>query len=45
MFNFYKMFYGTALTKEDMQEACKWGCVTVEEYKKIVGEEYTGELM
>jgi len=45
MFNFYKLFYKVALTKKDLDEACKWGCITTEEYQKIVGEKYTGELM
>ncbi|AWZ48465.1 XkdX family protein [Clostridiaceae bacterium 14S0207] len=41
MFEFYKMFYKRALSLEDLKEACKWECITKEEFKTITGEEYT----
>lgn len=41
MFYFYKTFYELGyLKKEDIHEAAKWGVISREEYKTIVGEEY-----
>ncbi|AKA69825.1 XkdX family protein [Clostridium scatologenes] len=43
MFNFYKLFYPIYLSKQEIQEACKWKVINEEEYKTIVGEEYTSQ--
>ncbi|SHJ25501.1 phage uncharacterized protein, XkdX family [Clostridium cavendishii DSM 21758] len=41
MFDFYKTFYNMGyLKKDDIKEACKWTCITKEEFKNIVGEDY-----
>lgn len=42
MFEFYKIFYSMGYLKKDvLKEACKWACITKEEFKTIVGEDYT----
>jgi hypothetical protein len=41
MFDFYNLFYNmNYLSKEDVYEAARWGCITKEEYKKITKEDY-----
>ncbi len=41
MFDFYNLFYNMGyLAIEDVYEACKWNCITKEEYKAITGEDY-----
>ena len=38
-FDFYKLFYEFGyLKKEDVYEAAKWGVITKEDYKEIIGE-------
>lgn len=42
MFNFYNTFYKNGYLKlETVKEACKWNVISKEEFKTIVGEEYT----
>ncbi|WP_082137147.1 XkdX family protein [Clostridium haemolyticum] len=42
MFDFYNVFYKQGMLKfELVKEACKWNCITKEEFKKITGQEYT----
>lgn len=44
MFNFYNMFYDLGYLKiEDLQEACKWNCITAVEYKTITGQDYAAK--
>lgn len=41
MFDFYNLFYSmNYLSKEDVYEATRWGCITKEEYKTIIKEDY-----
>lgn len=42
MYDFYNTFYRMGYLKiADLKEACKWNCITKEEYKEITGEDYT----
>lgn len=41
MFDFYKTFYDMGyLDRKDIYEAAKWNCITKEEYKIVIGEDY-----
>lgn len=41
-FDFYNTFFKMGyLTKDIVHEAAEWGVITLEEYQKITGEEFT----